>query len=138
MIYFLIIILDLLFKLFLNKLIFFGLLISLLFFLNNKRNFLIIYFFSSLINDWILILPFGFTGFYFGLVLIFLLIIKKYFSFEREFIVYLITFISLFLFLFSIWFIYFKININLIFFKWLLINFLFAIIFKFLDKNILK
>ncbi len=136
MIYFFVFVIDLLIKLIFTKLIFISLIVALIFFLHNKSQFLPIYFFGSLINDWLLILPFGFTGFYFGLILILIKIINKYLSFEKELIIYLISFLALILFFLVLWYLFFKISLNLSFFILLIINYAIFLIINLLYKNI--
>ncbi|MCS7183801.1 MAG: hypothetical protein NZ866_00425 [Patescibacteria group bacterium] len=128
-------ILDVIIKLLFNKLIFLGLIISLIYFLYSNKYFLISYFTSSLVNDVILILPLGFTGFYFGLILLFFKFLNFFFSLEKDLIILLLMAISIFLFSSFIWYSYFKFNLNLHFFISIFFNLLFIGIIYFIFKN---
>ncbi|GIW66266.1 MAG: hypothetical protein KatS3mg095_0164 [Candidatus Parcubacteria bacterium] len=128
-------ILDVLLKTFLNKLIFLGLIFTLIYLLNNK-NFILPYFVFSIVNDLIMILPLGFTGFYFGIVLILLTFFNRFAFFEKEINLYIILGFSVILIFIFSWYYYFGFNINLLFFILLIINLLIAIIFNFLTINL--
>jgi hypothetical protein len=129
-------VIDLLIKLVFNKLIFLSLIISLLLFYSNKTIFTYFYFFSSLINDWLLILPLGFTAFYWGLILIVNYLIKKFFLIDNDWLVNLLIIFSLGAFILILWFFYFKMPITIYFFEILLINAFLALLVNFLYKNL--
>ncbi|GIW65885.1 MAG: hypothetical protein KatS3mg094_404 [Candidatus Parcubacteria bacterium] len=131
----LIIFLDVLFKLLFNKLIFLGVSFSLIYFLNNNKNFYLSYVIFSFLNDLILLLPIGFTGFYLGIILILITIINKFISFDEEINSYVVLVISLLIFFIFIWYYYLGFNFNFLFFKFLIINLIILMILNFIIKN---
>ena len=105
----LLILLDIIFKVLSRNTLFFALPFLLIYFINGYKNFWILFILSSIINDFMLYLPIGFTGLVLGSFFVFLIIIQRFITFEtKSSLFYLNFFLQL---IFTISLLYFlKIN----------------------------
>jgi len=127
--------LDIFFKLITSNKLFFLLPILLIFFLNNSKNFLLTFFLSSFINDFMINLPIGLTGLTLGSFFVFLIILKKFININSKNSVYFINIILQLLF-WGVVFYFLKLNSLSLFLSTVLLNIIFSTFLIFLYRLI--
>lgn len=125
--------LDIIFKIFTNNILFFFLPFLLIYFLNTYKKFGFFFITSSLINDFMLHTPIGFTGLVIGGFFLFLLFLKKFISFEGKNIIFLLNFLLQIIFIFFLFY-FLKINSPLLFFYIFAINLVYSTFIIFIYK----
>ena len=117
---FILIFLDIIFKIISKNSLFFVLPFLLIYFFIGNKNFWILFILSSIVNDLMLYLPIGFTGLILGSIFVFLIIIKRIITFETKNSLFFLNFFVQLIFIISL--VYFlKLN-NYYFFSYLLIS----------------